>query len=119
MQGRQPKAPCPAQCHRDELLQEAAGQQDLSAWARDVLSYSGGTQLAKGKAAPVAPGKKKAARPRPQCTCGATANPNGVCDGAVLCGFDEVPLCRQGQSALAGHLFPNEAADLLELGRAG
>lgn len=73
-----------------ELLQKAAlsaGQQDVSAWAKDVLLTAAESQVAKEKGDPVAPGKKKAARPRPQCTCGATSNPNGECDGSCIMRF--------------------------------
>lgn len=73
-----------------ELLQDAAqcvGQQDVSAWARDVLLAAAERQLAKGRREPNSPGTKKAARPRPQCACGATANPNGECDGSCIMRF--------------------------------
>lgn len=73
-----------------ELLLQAArdaGHNNVSSWARDVLLAAVGRQAGKGQEDSGATGKKKAARARPQCTCGATAGPNGQCDGSCIMRF--------------------------------
>ncbi len=72
-----------------ELLDRAArlaGTDDLPTWAREVLLEAARSRTLKaGKA--IIPDDDKPPSPRPKCTCGATSNPSGQCDGSCIMRF--------------------------------
>jgi hypothetical protein len=72
-----------------ELLERAArlaDTDDLPTWAKRVLLEAARKRAEEGQET-IMPGDDKPPSSRPQCTCGATSNPTGQCDGSCIMRF--------------------------------
>ncbi len=72
-----------------EVLGQAArlaGADDLRTWAREILLQAARKRAEESRET-ITPGEDKPPSPRPNCTCGATSNPSGQCDGSCIMRF--------------------------------